>query len=86
MVTLQKMVTLYTTAPEAYDYSYVRRSEKPVGEMVLFQGTLPIYRVLMPEESVDYQCGRYASGMYAVMDIERLMEEEGYGFLVRFED
>jgi len=81
------MVTLYTTAPEAYDYSYVERSEKPVGEMVSFHGSnTPIYRVTMPEESVDYQCGRYASGLYGVFNIDTLMEEEGYGFLVLFED
>lgn len=50
-----------TNAPAAYDYDYV----KEVGTGV-YMGR-PIRLVSMPADSVDYQSGRYLSGMYAVV-------------------
>ncbi len=75
------MVTLYTTAPEAYDYGYVERTPEPIGEMVSLRGAQPIYRVRMPEEHVDYQCGRYGSGLHPSLDESELTEWDTHGFL-----
>lgn len=79
------MVTLYTTAPQAYDYGYVERDTEPVGFMVLFKGEAPIFRVRMPQERVGYQTGRYASGLYPTLDDADLTEQAGVG-LVRLAD
>lgn len=75
------MVTLYTTAPEAYDYSYVDRKPEAVGEMISLRGSQPIYKVQMPEEHVDYQCGRYGSGLHPTLDSTELIEWYTHGFL-----
>lgn len=70
------MVTFYTSAPEAYDYGYVTRDEKPVAYMNLLKGDVPIWKVTMPERFADYQSGRYASGMYPTMTHDDLLEHQ----------
>jgi hypothetical protein len=53
---------LRTRAPQVYDYGYVIEIGKMQGEF----GEERL--VAMPKESVDYQSGRYASGMYSPID------------------
>lgn len=79
------MVTLYTTAPQAYDYDYVERDERVSAYMILLRGEQAVHCVRIPEQHVGYQTARYASGMYATLDIQELIEQEAMG-LVRFED
>lgn len=53
---------LRTRAPQAYDYSYVLE----IGTM---PGEFGVERlVAMPKEYVDYQSGRYSSGMFTPID------------------
>lgn len=57
-----KYKLLRTRAPKAYDYGYVveiGRMDGEFGEERL---------VAMPKESVEYQSGRYSSGMYTPID------------------
>ena len=50
-----------TTAPRAYDYEYVIE----VGETYMPPDcTIPARAVYIPTERVEYQCARYASGLY----------------------
>lgn len=79
------MVTLYTNAPEAYDYGYVVRDEQPTAFLRLSRGDTPVWRVQMPEAHVTYQTGRYLSGLYGTFTYAELLEQEGYN-LVRFAD
>jgi hypothetical protein len=53
---------LRTRAPQAYDYSYVIEVGKIAGEF----GEERL--VAMPAKSVDYQSGRYSSGMFTPID------------------
>jgi len=53
---------LRTRAPQAYDYGYVI-------EVGTVQGESEIERlVAMPRERVEYQSGRYSSGLYTPID------------------
>lgn len=53
---------LRTRAPQAYDYGYVI-------EVGTVQGESEIERlVAIPHERVEYQSGRYASGLYSPVD------------------
>lgn len=53
---------LRTRAPQSYDYGYVLEIGKMQGEF----GEERL--VAMPRKSVDYQSGRYSSGMYTPID------------------
>jgi len=53
---------LRTRAPQAYDYGYVLEIGKMPGEF----GEERL--VALPKEYVDYQSGRYASGMFTPVD------------------
>ena len=53
---------LRTRAPQAYDYGYVVEVGTMEGEF----GTERL--VAIPKESVEYQSGRYSSGMYTPID------------------
>lgn len=64
-----EMVTVFTTAPEAYDYAYV----EVVNPKVATDKKGKVFRELkIPTDRVEYQCGRYGSGLYPVyrMDLE----------------
>lgn len=53
------MVTIYTDAPSAYDYGYV------VPVCTPNNSTIKGLRIVsIPRASVDYQVGRYRSGMH----------------------
>ena len=57
---MKDYVQIYTTAPVDYDYGYVR----PIADNVAVTDRGKVVRlVAMPAESVDYQCGRYGSGL-----------------------
>ena len=55
---------IYTTAEADYDYWYVR-VEAIVGKA---SNGKVIRRVRIPSKYVEYQCGRYHSGMHMVVD------------------
>lgn len=57
------LITVITTAPANYDYGYVVIIEECLGTS---KGKAPkTYRkVAMPAHRVNYQCGRYGSGMH----------------------
>lgn len=72
----------YTDAPEAYDYSYVTRM--PSGfEYEGARGWVKLDVVVIPSEHVDYQLGRYGSGLHVAWEPSKVQEALGYGF-VRF--
>lgn len=55
-----------TNAPQAYDYGYT--VDLGVDEMTTRTGIIRL--VAMPVERVEYQCGRYMSGLYLVRMVE----------------
>jgi hypothetical protein len=59
---------VYTTAPEAYDYSYAETQES--FELESFGRVEQWRKVLLKTDAyrVDYQCGRYGSGLHAVRE------------------
>lgn len=59
-----RLVAIATDAPVSYDYGYCRESM----EIGVFKNN-PVRRVLVPRASVDYQCGRYASGLHLALRI-----------------
>lgn len=62
----EKMVATYTTAPEAYDYTGFGAVD--LGVVGHTDRGKPIRKVMNPEAGVDYQRGRYASGMNMAAD------------------
>ena len=76
------MKTFLTLAPAAYDYEYVERETSP---FVAVPSGQRYDWVRIPDESADYQVGRYNSGMHIAIeqdDIPRwldlgVMREEG---------
>lgn len=74
-----KLVTVYTTAPEAYDYSYVTViNEKAATD----KNNGKVYRkVTMPENRRDYQCGRYGSGFHPALDESEFKKLLAYGLV-----
>lgn len=69
----------YTTAPEAYDYPYTVRGDAPVGHMNLMVGEQSIYEVEIPAERLEYQMGRYQSGLYVCLTADELNEQVEVG-------
>lgn len=59
-----------TMAPKDYDYGYVIEVDPEYGT---FNGK-NVRLVAMPYGSIDYQCGRYASGMYLACSQSRAEE------------
>lgn len=58
----ERFALFRTRAPQAYDYAYVIEIGKMQGEF----GEERL--VVIPKRSVDYQCGRYSSGMFTPID------------------
>ena len=69
-------IVVYTNAPPAYDYHYVEVVNPEFAQYTGNGGTHPIFRKILihgrdereMEYRRDYQCGRYASGLYSSMD------------------
>jgi hypothetical protein len=64
---METMQTIYTTAPIDYDYNYV----KVVGPIVAHTkgaSPKPVRKVEIPASRVDYQVGRYQSGLHLAVD------------------
>jgi len=59
-------VAVITNAPDDYDYEYCIR----VFRTYLDDGDREGWFVLMPSRSVEYQCGRYHSGLYAAQPVK----------------
>lgn len=76
-----ELVTIYTTAPERFDYGYVEGREVSEYEVQHINDWIPLFRVRIPAESVDYQCGRYGSGLHPSYTQERLEDELQYSWL-----
>jgi hypothetical protein len=66
-------IVVYTNAPPAYDYHYVEVVNAEYARYTGNGGSHPIFRKILihgrdereKEYRRDYQCGRYASGMYS---------------------
>ncbi len=75
----------FTTAPEAYDYSYVENFGT-LYEYVQSNGkTIPVRKVGIPEASLNYQEGRYNSGLHPSWTSEDLLEHFKYGLIKGYE-
>lgn len=62
---MPEFVTVYTTAPQAYDYDYVEVLNPEYG--TTYRGET-IREVRMPVERREYQTGRYRSGWHIACD------------------
>ena len=73
--------TIYTTAPENYDYGYCESEVTPYVFIRSDKQEFPIRKVEIPDESVDYQVGRYLSGLHMAVGEKSLQTELDYGYV-----
>jgi hypothetical protein len=75
---MSETVERYTTAPVDYDYGYVNVIEQYVGTT---DNGKVIRRVEIPVERLEYQEGRYWSGMHRPWSPKEFAEMIDYGLV-----
>ncbi len=70
---------IFTTAESAYDYGYVTVENDNVGKAT---NGKTIRKVSIPDSHVDYQVGRYQSGLHMAVDQAEWDKLVGYKLVV----
>jgi hypothetical protein len=77
---MENKVTRYTTAPVDYDYSYVETIDH-CAAVDSYKETKVWRRIELPSERVEYQTGRYMSGLHPCVDAGEFAKLIDYGLV-----